>query len=419
MHLLQRSLLAALLSIAATSQAALTIPGADGSDGSLHITANTVIDLSQAPTATWDTPSSATGSNGSNAGNGVYDAAQWAVVFKYSSVTVDAGATLTFVNHPSRAPVVWLVSGNVDIQGTVSVNGANGAAAPGLAEPGPGGFRGGMGYYTAGVDASPGFGPGGANFLSDQGAGGSYGSQGNGGPATYGNPALLPLLGGSGGGGDGDVAYGGGGGGGALLIACGGTLAVNGSVLAKGGNRNTTQHAGGGSGGAVRLVANALAGSGAVSATGGLGYKDGGVGRIRVEHVTDTSTIQVTPSPSVVPLTSGSTALIWPPNDAPQARIVSIGGAAVGDDPRASFGTDGADAVVPETTSTQVLVETTNVEQASQVQVRVTPRMNTAFSTVNASVQSVVSTNPLVVRWAANIPVQVGYSAVQVKVIRP
>ena len=74
MYLFQRRLPAALLLVAATSQAALTIPGADGTDGSLHITEDTVIDLSQAATTGWDTPSSPSGTNGSDAGNGVYDA---------------------------------------------------------------------------------------------------------------------------------------------------------------------------------------------------------------------------------------------------------------------------------------------------------------------------------------------------------
>lgn len=413
MVLFQRFLLVALLLVGATARAALTIPGADGTDGSLHITTDTVIDLSQAVTAAWDSP------NAANAGQGVYDAGQWAVVFKYASVTVDAGKTLTFINHPSRAPVVWLVSGDVTINGTLSVNGGTGVAAPGLTEPGPGGFRGGMGYYSAGVDASPGFGPGGANFLSDQGYGGSYGSAGGGGPVTYGNPSLIPLLGGSGGGGDGDNAAGGGGGGGAMLVACAGTLTVNGSITALGGSRPSA-HPGGGSGGGLRLVANALAGGGVLSAVGGAGSSySGGVGRIRVEYVTDTSTLQVTPSPSVVRLVGGTSALLWPPSSAPRAVIVSIGGAAVGADPRASFGTYGADAVLPEVTTTQVVVETTNVEQASQVQVRVTPRMNTAYTVVNAVVDTVVSTDPLVVRWVAGIPVGVGYAAVQAKVIRP
>ena len=145
------ALTASLLLAAGLARADLTIPGADGSDGSLHVTADTVIDLSQAPTAAWDTASTDVGSNGSNAGNGVYDPDKWAVVFKYASVTVDADATLTFANHPSRAPVVWLVNGDASIAGIVDLNGHDWVSPPDMAEPGPGGFRGAIGSVRLGA----------------------------------------------------------------------------------------------------------------------------------------------------------------------------------------------------------------------------------------------------------------------------
>jgi hypothetical protein len=125
------------------------------------------------------------------------------------------------------------------------------------------------------------------------------------------------------------------------------------------------------------------------------------------------------PDPSVIPLAPDDTALIWPPSGAPEVKIVSIGGQDVGPDPLASFGTHGADTTLPQTATTPVVIETTNVEQASQVKVRGTPRSNGNYTEVAASMTTVVSTTPLVVRWTATLPVNVGYSAVQVKVIRP
>src|SRR5262249_23964325 len=80
----------------------------DGSDGALNITTNTVIDLSKATTGIWSQH------NSPNAGNGVYDSSKWAVVFKYSSVSIAINAMVTFLNHPSHAPVVWLVQSGVD-----------------------------------------------------------------------------------------------------------------------------------------------------------------------------------------------------------------------------------------------------------------------------------------------------------------
>jgi hypothetical protein len=394
--------------ITRVASAAITVPGADGTDGVLNITEDTVIDLSQAVTATWDQDNSA------NAGKGVYDAAKWAVVFKYSSVNIDAGVTLTFKNHPSKAPVVWLVSGSVTIEGNVSLNGTGAQVTPALSEPGPGGFRGASGKYSTDVDAGAGFGPGGGVRNAK---GGAYGS----GATPYGNPSLIPLIGGSGGSGYVGYTKGSGAGGGALLIASTGTVTVNGQISANGGDGAKyywDDRTGGGSGGGIRVVCSELVGTGDLDALAGIGGKNAtaGLGRIRIERVLNNNTLQVTPSPSVVPLADGDTALIWPPASAPTVKILSIGGVTAPDDPRASFGTQGADVALPEITTIQVVIETVGVELASQVQVRLTPRSNGDASFVNAVAGTPVGD---VIQWTADIPVGNGYSAIQVKVVRP
>ena len=173
-------------------QADLTIPG-DGSDGALNITEDTVIDLSKAVTGKWDQ------NNAANAGHGVYDPEKWAIVFKYSSVNIAAetagvpsqlvGRTLRFTNHPSRAPVVWLVQGDVVINGIVSLRGEGTTRDSVLMltprEPGPGGFRGGA-FGPSG--SGTGYGPGGQ---ADGSPWGAY-------LGSYGNPQIIPLIGGSG-----------------------------------------------------------------------------------------------------------------------------------------------------------------------------------------------------------------------------
>src|SRR5687768_18467177 len=74
-------------------------------DGKLEVTSTEhVVDLSQASTGAWDQP-------GQTPGKGVYDPVKWAVVFKYDSVSIAEGSTVRFLNHPSCAPVVWIVSG--------------------------------------------------------------------------------------------------------------------------------------------------------------------------------------------------------------------------------------------------------------------------------------------------------------------
>lgn len=412
-------ILIGLSMMAATSwlRADIVVPGANGTDGPLVITANTEIDLSQAVTGTWDQ------NNTANAGKGVYDPAKWAVVFKYSSVTVNSGATVTFKNHPSRAPVVWLVNGNVTIAGTVSLNGqpGNNYPSPTLAEPGPGGFRGGISTFSSGVTRGAGFGVSGGGHR----AGGSYGSVGSGGPVMVGNPSLIPLVGGSGGGGNDDSAGGGGAGGGAMLIACSGNITLSGSIQARGGDGRYSQfddwrRTGSGSGGGIRIVCDILSGQGSLNAVGGQQNYPGGLGRIRLERTAIVGTPSITPDPSVVSIATGSTALLWPPSDAPKVEIVSVGSVNAPADPRSSFGSQGADVTLPQGTTTPVIIRTENVEQASVVQVRITPRSNANFTTVNATIDtSATGLPPNVLQWVANVPTNVGYSALQVKVVRP
>jgi pantoate kinase len=100
-------------------------------------------------------------------------------------------------------------------------------------------------------------------------------------------------------------------------------------------------------------------------------------------------------------------------------KVVSIGGVTAPEDPRAEFGAVGADVALPQTSTVQVVVETTHVEEASQVRVRRTPRANGEYTSVTATKDTVVSTDPLVIRWVANVPVGTGYSALQVHVVRP
>lgn len=415
-HKLALAALSAVLLNLSASHGAIVIPGADGSDGVLNITNNTVIDLSQAVTGNWDA------NNSANAGKGVYDPNKWAVVFKYSNVTISSGATVTFANHPSRAPVVWLVQSNVTVNGSVSLKGEDWAWGSRLPEGGAGGFRGGSGNMGLGTGDGAGFGPGGGG-LDGHGTAGSYGSVGASGSSTYGNPSLLPLIGGSGGGGDRDYGASSGAGGGAILIACSGGLSVQGTIAANGGNGIwTVPHTGGGSGGGVRLVCDTFSGTGTVQAIGGSSSRPGGLGRIRIERVTNVGTPQVTPDPSVIALQAGATCLTWLPSDGPTARIVSIGNSGNTNapaDPRASFGTYGADIALPQVSTTPVIIETTNAEAASIVTVRVSPRSNGSYTETAATVTKTNSMSPLVLRWLANVPVNPGYSAIQVKVVRP
>lgn len=431
--------------------AAIVVPGANGTDGALTITEDTVIDLSQAPTGTWDQDNTA------NAGKGVYDPEKWAVVFKYTDVTIASGKKVTFKNHATRAPVVWLVSGNVSIAGTVDLSGESvtsynfdpillkGGGSP--SEPGPGGFRGGSGWQGGNSLNSAGFGPGGGRirttyYTKGYGSAGGYGTSSNTPWSTpagqaYGNPSLIPLIGGSGGVGnreENSTGSSGGAGGGAILVACQNSISFSsGKIVADGGR--AWQYAGprnaAGSGGGIRLVCDSLIGGGALSAVGGSG-SDGAIlpgnGRVRLERVLNTNTISVVPSPSVLDLAASSTAVLWAPAGSPKAKVLSVNAASAPSDPKASFGTYAPDVALPLGSTADVIVETENVEAASQVIVRITPRNGMAVETQITNdateVTAVLDTtftppSPGILRWKATVPTLPGHSAVQARIIRP
>ncbi len=432
-HILPHTL-ASLAALALDARADIIVPGANGSDGVLNITQNTVIDLSLAPTGVWDSD------NSSNAGKGTYDPAKWAVVFKYSSVSISQGATVTFKNHPSRAPVVWLVSGDVVIDPgcVLSLDGQPSNDVMRLAEPGPGGFRGSGSPLGPGpVTSTPGFGPGGGAGSRGQAESGeaSYGEtssrwiwDNNIAPyaynGIYGNPSLLPLIGGSGGGSNWSGPWGGGAGGGAILIAAQRTLNVSGVVQANGGNGGGPwDHwflTGSGSGGGVRFIADAIVGGGRIAAMGGAYWYRAGSGRIRMERVSTDGGLTFQPaSPSVVPLQSGDTAMLWVPDSGPSVRVISIGGKSTPTDPRAAFGATGADVSLAQTTSVKVIVETTNVENSATVRVRMTPRAQGHLIEREATASEILSESPKVIRWTVDMPVNGGYAAIQARVIRP
>lgn len=173
-------------------------------------------------------------------------------------------------------PIVLVALDKMEILGTIHVNAESSYKSPG-------------GYLSAGSnDKGGGPGGGGAGSESNAGGGASYcGVGGTGaaksggtaasGGATYGNPEISPLVGGSGGG-AGSVG-GGGTGGGAIQLVAGHafTLAANGIVHAGGGGGNFggavgSQHAGGGgSGGSILIEAETATIAGILAANGGGG----------------------------------------------------------------------------------------------------------------------------------------------------
>src|SRR5690625_2589438 len=420
----------ALFSVSAL--ATFSIPSV-GSDYALGPVSDDVVDLSLASSRAWQTPGD---------GHGVYDPAQWAVVFKYTSVNIPEEVTVTFVNHPSRAPVIWLVQGEVVIGGTVVLDGAPGHAANSLrtfAEPGPGGFRGGRGS-DAKTRGAGGMGPGGS-FYGDNdnhaSSGAGYGSPGElagtewsgqtpgAAGGVYGNAGVFPLIGGSGAAGNanGSTGKGGGAGGGAILIATPATILLDGEVRANGGpgaksggSSRGNRASGGGSGGGIRLIADTVSGNGTLRALGGAGGTgsvssiggDGGNGRIRVEAFTNELVDLGNPAFSLgVP---EETPRIFRDPATPAIRSVSLDGQPVPDDPRSVLSFPNTDVTLPEAGLATLVIEAENVPLDSEVIARVIRRTG-KDSTYVAALTSGTFESSL---WTAEVDISGGFSTVQV-----
>lgn len=412
-----------LLLLAAAAQAQMDVPS-QGWDGVLNITANTTIDLSQAMTSTWDAQPS-----GYVAGRGIYDPNKWAVVFHYTSVTIATGATLTFTNHPANPPVVWLVEGAVQVSGTLNIRGQTVTTAMnGESQGGPGGFRGGRHGYAPALPGA-GFGPGGGRAAANgYGGGGGYGSAGSGdattpGGSTYGNVAIVPLIGGSGGGGYYSGGHSGGGGGGAILIGAQTSIAVNGLIDARGGDCSTYgAHGGAGSGGAIRLITPIIQGSGSLNATRGVsvtnGSYNGGAGLTRIEATTQNlGTLTITPSASIVD--PGATPLFWPDTATPAIRVVSLNGVAVPADPQALLTYPWQDVYLNGTGNVTALLEATNVQTTATLQVYVTKQGGPRTLLSSGSVTLVGGNTALSTWQAVFTSVPNGMFAIQARAVLP
>ena len=366
-------------------------------------------------------------------------------VLNYTTVNIPSGVTVTFQRNVINTPVVMLATGDVTIDGTLSVDGqaSPGVGSAGDGNPaddgdpglgGPGGFAGGQGGTLANPMGGDGLGPGAGTRATGRhnsttnpanigcgGGGGGFGSAGaiganthinvycasragNGGP-SYGNSQLSPLIGGSGGGGGyaGTAlnGSGGGGGGGAILIAASGTVTVNGTINARGGASGSTSGAGdanyggtggGGSGGAIRIVATTVAGNGALNAHGraaGTGshsntnanYGRGGAGGTGRIRL-EAETLSRTAATNPPYTTSAPQDLFVP--GLPSLRITAVGGITA---PASPTGT--ADITLDSATPNPVTVdfESTGVPTGTTVALKVIPASG-APSTVTSTALS-------------------------------
>lgn len=347
---LSRNLLLAGFALAALAFASLTTAqtfdsGSDGSDGALDLTGETGTLIFDP--ATFNPPLDPDGDN----------------IYHFTTITIPTDLTVKLSAEKLGAtPVVWLASGDVQLDGIIDLKGEDcGAAslARKSAVAGAGGFGGGLGS-AEGLPATPGFGPGGGTPCTEAfsttitwgGAGGhavdgnvgqTCDTGGTGGEA-YGNPFLLPLIGGSGGAGStrlDALSIRGSAGGGALLIASSTKILFGvfgtdgGDILADGGFcSDNVASRGGGSGGAIRVIAPII-GGGYGTLIYARGRSGGSDGRIRIEAFEYTLTSNsFSPQPTFGMPYPGT---VFLPDSVPQVRVVSINGFPVPDSPTGNF----------------------------------------------------------------------------------
>lgn len=318
------------LLVAAAVRAEIDVPS-DGSDGDLVTdvaTKEIVIDLAKAPTGRWNGPQTEP-LQPEIGGVGIYDPEKWAVVFKYNRVRIERNVTIKFLNHPSRAPVVWLVKGEVEIYGEVNLDGARGVWH---GAGGPGGFR--SSHWPEQINQYRGY-----LYLNER---------------SRWSSTLVPVLGGYGNNSESGA--------GAMLIASRQRILLDGRLQAEG--------KGAAQGGVFRLVADELAGHGFIETRADQG--SGGFGRLEANRYT--GALQARFNVVIIPPIP---LRIWPEPDAPTVRIVSVEDAEAPADPLARLDAEagpdgtplGADMAVRKTGLNKILIETTNLEPSADSRV--------------------------------------------------
>jgi hypothetical protein len=185
-------------------------------------------------------------------------------IFIVNRLTIADGTRVRLVGH---TPIAIVALGEVEIAGEILANGIGTAAFAGGGggnSAGPGGG----GNSTATASA------GGAGYCGRGGLGG--GTPGGASGASYGNPTITPLVGGSSGGG-GDTLHGeGGGGGSALQIVSLKSIHIAATgIIQAGGQGGIYYGSGGGSGGSILLEAPSITVDGTLASNGGAGAGTG------------------------------------------------------------------------------------------------------------------------------------------------
>jgi hypothetical protein len=307
-------------------------------------------------------------------------------IFNFTTISIPANVTVVLSGQNLSGPVFWLAQGDVRINGHIALDGQPGSGittdvalrVPSIA--GPGGYSGGVGGGGLSNSApTAGNGPGG-------GRPGDFTVDGNANAGSFTGTATGPLVGGSGGGGgrgsvnDARFDVGGGAGGGALLIASSTSITVNGVISSNGGLSAGAGFtcAGAGSGGEIRLAANAISGTGSVTANGGSSPcgRPGGNGAVQLEAF---QIAGVTSSPTAAQSAPGA---LFLPTVPVSIQVASIAGTALPTTPTGSFQTP--DVIINSSSPVPVAIQVSGIPPGTVLTLFVFAE-NGTFQTVQTS----------------------------------
>ncbi|MCX7765110.1 MAG: hypothetical protein N2246_00155 [Candidatus Sumerlaeia bacterium] len=345
-------------------------------------------------------------------------------VYNYTEVNIREGQTIKFIPNQKNRPVVWLVKGDVIINGRVDVSGEDANPNPNIAAAGgPGGWPGGK--KGSNLELYQGLGPGGGQISAGANNWGSGGGHANLGADSWGNPTrgaiygnqfCIPLSGGSGGGaGDRSVNDLGGGGGGAILIAASGMILITGGsdsgIFANGGLPGYNDVQGGGSGGTIRLVSNSiiLSGQAQIQAifppreTTGKGYVRLEAYRLEVPGAQVKGYVSRGFPGPLFELPAGSATL----------KIKSVAGVEVGNDPGGSALYPDIDIPVGVPNPVEIVVEGTGLDDGTSITLRIHADQENAFRSIDGRLSG--NKTLTTCKFFTNLPAGVGTLYVRTK----
>jgi hypothetical protein len=173
-----------------------------------------------------------------------------------------------------------------------------------------------------------------------------------------------------------------------------------------------------GSGGGIRLIGEQITGHGRIDVASDnlVQVAIGSPGRIRIETPNYTGNLQL--FPSTIRVLPGSPPLIWPRDTAPVARIVSVAGQPVRNDPIANLApipsAPDADVNFQTDQDVEIVIETKNiVPNNAKVNARVTARNGGAF--LVPATFSTGDTSAAI--WIATTKMAPGFAAIQARAV--